>query len=293
MGYIWLLNYLPFGSSIHKRGSKLSINKQRIGLLGIPFDGNSSFAKGPAKAPALVREVLTSGSLNAGTENNMDLGNNEQWIDCDDILISSSDPFVHTIEQRCDELLSQNIRLLTLGGDHSISYPLLRSYAKRFPKLTILHFDAHTDLYDSFKGNRLSNACPFARIMEEGLCDRLLQMGIRTLNEHQRQQAKKFNVEIIEMKDWLPGEVPLLSGPVYISLDIDGIDPAFAPGVSHREPGGFSSREVINIIHKIAGPVVGADIVEFNPNKDIDNMTSQLMAKLVKEIAGKMLIGLG
>ena len=117
-------------------------------------------------------------------------------------------------------------------------------------------------------------------------------MGIRTLNEHQRQQAKKFNVEIIEMKDWLPGEVPLLSGPVYISLDIDGNDPAYAPGVSHREPGGFSSREVINIIHKIAGPVVGADIVEFNPNKDIDNMTSQLMAKLVKEIAGKMIVGL-
>ena len=261
-------------------------------MLGIPFDDNSSFERGPAKAPALVREVLTSGSLNAGTENDIDLRNNQKWIDCDDILIGSNDPFVQTIEQRCDELLGQNIRLLTLGGDHSISYPLLRSYAKRFPKLTILHFDAHTDLYDSFKGNKLSNACPFARIMEENLCDRLVQMGIRTLNEHQRQQAKKFNVEIIEMKDWLPGEVPLLSGPVYISLDIDGIDPAFAPGVSHREPGGFSSREVINIIHKIAGPVVGADIVEFNPNKDIDNMTSQLMAKLVKEIAGKMIVGL-
>jgi len=77
---------------------------------------------------------------------------------------------------------------------------------------------------------------------------------------------------------------------VYLSLDIDGIDPAFAPGVSHREPGGLTTREVINMIHQINTPLVGADVVEFNPNKDIDNMTSQLAAKLVKEIAGKMLL---
>ena len=177
-------------------------NINRVGLLGIPFDDNSSFERGPAKAPAIVRQVLTSGSLNGGTENGLDLRNNEKWIDCDDIIISNNDQFVQTIEQRCDDLLSQNTRLLTLGGDHSISYPIMRAYAKLFPKLTILHIDAHTDLYDSFKGNRLSNACPFARIMEEGLSNRLVQMGIRTLNEHQRQQADKFNVEIVEMKDW-------------------------------------------------------------------------------------------
>lgn len=118
--------------------------------------------------------------------------------------------------QSCDELLNQNTRLLTLGGDHSISYPILRSYAKFYPDLTILHIDAHTDQYDSFKGNRLSNACPFARIMEEGLSNKLVQMDIRTFNEHQRQQAEKFNVEIIEMKDWQPGQVPPLSDPVYL-----------------------------------------------------------------------------
>jgi len=266
--------------------------KKQVGLLGIPFDGNSSFETGPALAPEKIRKVLDKGSLNKGTENGINLKDNPLWLDCGDILIKNDDEFLPAIKQGCDELLKQNIRLLTLGGDHSISYPIITSYAKYFPNLTILHIDAHSDLYDSFNGNRLSNACPFARIMEDKLCQRLVQMGIRTLNEHQYQQAERFKVEIIEMKNWHSGQVPNLSGPVYLSLDIDGLDPAFAPGVSHREPGGFSTREIINIIHRMGGELVGADLVEFNPIKDIDEMTSQLSAKLVKEIAGKMLSSL-
>ncbi|NQZ05704.1 MAG: agmatinase [Algicola sp.] len=261
----------------------------KAALLGIPFDDNSSFERGPAKAPAVIRKVLSSGSLNSGCENGQNLKDNPAWVDCGDILINPQDDFVQTIESACDKLLADGTRLLTLGGDHSISYPLLKSYAKVYPNLTILHIDAHSDLYDSFKGNRLSNACPFARIMEDKLCVRLVQMGIRTLNQHQVEQAQRFGVQMIEMKDWQPGDMPSLEGPIYLSLDIDGIDPAFAPGVSHREPGGFTSREIINIIHQIKGPLVGADIVEFNPLKDIDNMTAQLAAKLVKEVAGKLI----
>lgn len=259
-----------------------------IGLLGIEFDENSSFERGPAKAPLAIRQALNGGSLNGSTENGHELKSNPRWRDCGNVDINNQD-FVPIIEQSVSALLAKDIRLLTLGGDHSITYPLLRAYAKVYPNLNILHIDAHPDLYDSFKGNRLSNACPFARIMEEKLCNRLVQTGIRTLNTHQREQAQQFNVEIIEMKDFAPGCLPRFDGPVYLSLDIDGIDPAFAPGVSHPEPGGLSSREVINIIHQIDGPLVGADIVEFNPLKDINNMTTQLAAKLVKEVAGKML----
>jgi arginase len=94
------------------------------------------------------------------------------------------------------------------------------------------------------------------------------------------------------MRDWPLAQLLVFQHPVYLSLDIDGIDPAFAPGVSHREPGGLTSREVIHLIHQINTPLVGANIVEFNPNKDIYNMTAQLAAKLVKEVAGKMLMGL-
>ena len=265
---------------------------KQVGLLGMPFDHNSSFTPGAAQAPEVIRRILTNGTLNSGTENATELKNNPQWIDCGDVISDQPSQFVEDIQSSCNEFLSNGIGLLSLGGDHSVSYPILRAYARHFDDLNILHIDAHSDLYDSFKGNRLSNACPFARIMEEGLCKRLVQIGIRTLNDHQRDQAAKFGVEMLQMKDWDPMQIPTFQGPVYLSLDLDALDPAFAPGVSHREPGGLTSREVINIIHHLDSPLVGADIVEFNPLKDIDDMTAQLAAKLVKEVAGKMLLSL-
>jgi|TARA_B110000438_G_scaffold179130_1_gene171236 agmatinase len=275
---------------IRYQGKNMTDNQAfKVALLGIPFDDNSSFERGPALAPSKIREVLNNGSLNGSTELGINLRESKLWLDAGNVEITSSDNFIENIEQRCDELLAQNTRLVTLGGDHSISYPILKSYHKYFDKLSILHIDAHSDLYDSFKGNRYSNACPFARVMEDGLCDRLVQVGIRTLNLHQTEQIKKFNVESLEMRNWPLSQPLKFDHPVYLSLDIDGIDPAFAPGVSHREPGGLTTREVINLIHQINMPLVGADIVEYNPNKDIDNMTSQLAAKLVKEVAGKML----
>lgn len=265
-------------------------SKFKVAMLGVPFDGNSSFERGPALAPAAIRTILKHGSLNGSTELGVNLRESERWLDAGDVDIATASNFLGDIEQRCDELLKNNTRILTLGGDHSISYPILKSYRKYYSILSILHIDAHSDLYDSFKGNRYSNACPFARVMEDDLCDRLVQVGIRTLNLHQEQQIAKFEVESFEMRHWPLSQPLVFEHPVYLSLDIDGIDPAFAPGVSHREPGGLSSREVINLIHNINMPLVGADIVEFNPNKDIDEMTSQLAAKLVKEVAGKMLL---
>ncbi|MBA3607652.1 MAG: arginase family protein, partial [Chthoniobacterales bacterium] len=124
---------------------------------------------------------------------------------------------------------------------------------------------------------------------EEGLATRLVQMGVRTLDPHQRAQAARFGVEIIEMKDWRAGLELALAGPVYLSLDLDALDPAFAPGVSHQEPGGFNTREVIDALLTLQANVVGADVVEFNPRRDVGDLTANLAAKLVKEIAGLML----
>ena len=139
-------------------------------------------------------------------------------------------------------------RPIALGGDHAITFPILRAFAKRHPRLSILHFDAHPDLYDEFEGNRFSHACPFARIMEEGLAGRLVQVGIRTANAHQREQVARFGVEMIEMRDFRDGLAPEFDAPVYVSFDLDGLDPAFAPGVSHREPGGLSTRQALDVI---------------------------------------------
>jgi arginase len=167
----------------------------------------------------------------------------------------------------------------------------VKAVAKGYPDLTIFHFDAHPDLYEEFEGNRLSHACPFARIMETGVAKRLVQVGIRTINRHQREQAARYGVEVVEMRA-LPAYERLKSnGPVYISFDMDVLDPAFAPGISHREPGGMSVREAITHLHAIQGEIVGADLVEYNPVRDVSGMTATVGAKILKEILGQMIAG--
>ncbi len=184
-------------------------------------------------------------------------------------------------------MLDKGLRPVCLGGDHSITLPIVRAFGKHIPGLTILHFDAHPDLYDELEGNRLSHACPFARIMEEGAAKRLIQIGIRTMNGHQREQAKKFGVEVIEMRHLPALDRMKVDGPIYISFDMDALDPAFAPGISHREPGGMSVREAIAHMHAITGKIAGADIVEFNPAQDNTQITATVAAKLLKEILGQ------
>ena len=127
--------------------------------------------------------------------------------------------------------------------------------------------------------------------MEAGLAKRLVQVGIRTMNRHQREQAQRFGVDVVEMRA-LPAHDGLkAAGPVYISFDVDVLDPAFAPGVSHREPGGMSVREAIAHLHAIEGEIVGADIVEYNPVQDVAGMTATVAVKILKEILGKMIAG--
>jgi arginase family enzyme len=125
--------------------------------------------------------------------------------------------------------------------------------------------------------------------MEDGRVERLVQVGIRTLNAPQRAQAERFGVEMVEMKAWRPDLVVAAEGPVYISLDLDVLDPAFAPGVSHPEPGGPSTRDVIGLLQRLEGRVVGADLVELNPNRDPTGLTAMVAAKLAKELLALLL----
>lgn len=253
-------------------------------LQGIQFDDKSSFQQGPKLAPPLIREALHSGSSNYFTENLVSI-ENSRIVDKGDFEIDE----YFDIEKITEQHLNSNSKILTLGGDHSITYPIIKAFHKKYPKLDILHIDAHCDLYDSFEGDPYSHACPFARIMENGFAVKLVQVGIRTLNPHQSEQADKFDVEIHQMKNLDLSSIPKFENPLYISLDMDGFDPAFAPGVSHHEPGGLTSRQVIDLIQSIDSEVVGADIVEYNPNRDYQNMTAFLAAKMMKEILGKML----
>ena len=255
-------------------------------LVGIPYDAASSFLRGAADAPPHIRRALESPSSNSWAEPGVDLEN--AIDDAGDIDPGSADVRA-SIEQGIGGVIAGGGRPISLGGDHSITYPILRAIRKAHPKLTILHLDAHADLYHEFEGDRYSHACPFARIMEEKLADRLVQVGVRTLTGHQRDQVKRFGVEVIDMMAWEAGKRPMTSGPIYLSLDLDVLDPAYAPGVSHWEPGGLSTRDVIRIIQSIGGTLVGADVVEYNPVRDPSGVTGMVAAKLVKEIAARML----
>ena len=256
-------------------------------LLGIPFDANSSYLRGAADAPPLIREAFHCESSNSSTESGIEL-DSESVLDAGDLQLLANGEF-QAIESAVGASLDKGQSPICLGGDHSITYPIMRAFGKRFVDLTLVHFDAHPDLYEEFEGNRYSHACPFARIMEEKLAKRLIQVGIRTMNAHQRKQAARFGVEVVEMRE-LPALARLAAhGPVYVSFDIDVLDPGFAPGVSHREPGGMSVREAIAHLHAITGKIVGADIVEYNPKQDVSQMTAMVCAKILKEILGKII----
>jgi len=256
-----------------------------IALIGISFDDHSSFLKGPAKAPPLIIEAIESDSANYFTEDLMDLA------DHSDVCWLGNAPLqdYFDIESIIAEILKGGAIPFSIGGDHSITYPILRAMSASYPSLSILHFDAHGDLYDSLGGNRHSHASPFARIMEEGLAQSLTQVGIRTLNDHQQTQVSKFGVKVIDMRNWSPDIDLNLSGPVYLSFDMDVLDPAFAPGVSHHEPGGFTTREVLRMIQKLDLNIVGLDLVEYNPDRDLNGVTAMTAAKIIKELLAKLL----
>ena len=257
-------------------------------LIGLPYDASSSFRGGAAEAPPRIREALRSPASNTWSEALLDVGAPEALVDAGDLDLPATPEARRLVEDHIRRILEGGGRPISLGGDHSVTYPILRALGPRCPELTLLHFDAHPDIYEEFEGDRFSHACPFARIMEEGLVRRLVQIGIRTMNAHQRAQADRYGVEVIDMRAWTAGVRPVLQGPIYVSIDMDAFDPAFAPGVSHREAGGLSAREVLGVLQTLPAPLVGADVVEFNPSQDPIGITAPLCAKLVKELVSRM-----
>jgi agmatinase len=243
--------------------------------------------RGAAGAPTAIRAALHSSAGNYWTESGVDLGVKGTFEDAGDAQLGS-DAFAD-IEKAVGEAMDRGFRPVCLGGDHSITFPILRAVGKRLEGLTIIHFDAHPDLYDELDGNRMSHACPFVRIMEERLVKKLIQIGIRAATGHQREQAKRFGVEMIEMRQLPALEKMKMAGPIYISFDLDVLDPAFAPGISHREPGGMSVREALAHLSAMSGNIVGADVVELNPVQDVSDLTARVAAKILKELLGKMI----
>lgn len=260
-----------------------------VAILGVPYDEKSSFLQGPAKGPLAIREAWTEEEQSAWTELGINLEEALTMVDLGDMDVSGHFSEVsERIESNVFSVLEKEAVPIILGGDHSISYPIVKAMARKFSPMDILHFDAHPDLYEEFYGDRYSHACPFTRILEEGLVKNLVQVGIRaSIGEHW-EKAAAHHVRMIEMKDFSEKLELVFDNPLYISFDIDALDPAFAPGVSHRVPGGLSSRQAIAVLHALKAEIVGMDMVEVNPDRDASGITASAAAKIVMEISGKI-----
>ncbi|KDO26897.1 hypothetical protein SPRG_07613 [Saprolegnia parasitica CBS 223.65] len=287
-----------------------------VALFGVNLDANSSFLRGAADAPDAIRHAFVSDSGNGSSERGvdvgqlqasalLDLGNVAPAFDVISAVAAAATRANHRLLVLGGAATRANHRLLVLGGDHSITFPVIRGLRAALleageRRLNILHLDAHSDMYADDVlggGNAHSHASPFARILEGGLCTRLVQTA------HLRDQAAKYGVEVHEMQGIAKRGLPALAfdGPLYISVDLDVLDPAFAPGVSHYEPGGLSTREVLSLLQDVkATTIVGADIVELNVARDTGaghasvtgqtspGMTAMVAAKLMKELLARL-----
>lgn len=261
----------------------------KLAVIGVPFDEKSSYLRGAAGGPAAIRAASTGKCYNPCTESGVDLEHDTILVDLGDVDASGDvDKTFARTEQATGRILAKKAVPIVLGGDHSITLHVVRAVSKHYPALDVLHFDAHPDLYSDLYGDRFSHACPMMRIMEEGLAKTLVQVGIRAASNDQRANAAKAGVRMIEMKDLREPLILEFRNPLYVSFDLDALDPAFAPGVSHREAGGLSVRQAIAIIQGLKARIVGFDIVELNATRDPAGITAAVAFKLLKELAGRV-----
>ncbi len=272
-----------FGGSI-KRTDEFD-----FAIFGIPFDEKSCYMKGASKGPQAIRAASTGEAINAWTESGVNLEEEASIVDLGDLDVTGSFWDVFTkAEERVIEILEKGAVPVVLGGDHSLTYPIVKAFSQKHGSLDILHFDAHPDLYDELYGDRYSHACPFARIIEEGYVANLVQVGIRAATGQHRTLAREHGVRMIEMKNIDQAMALNFANPLYISFDLDALDPAFAPGVSHHEAGGLTTRQAIDILHTLKGNIVGLDVVEVNPDRDPVGITAAAAVKIIMEVIGKI-----
>jgi arginase len=260
-----------------------------VALLGFPTDVNAAYLRGTAKAPPLIRQELYSQPGNMFSESVLDLKASSDLRDEGDLPMLEDERDLQAIEYAVAEQLKQGRKVQSLGGDQSIVYPILRAFARFFSDISVVHFDARPDLYPSFEGNRFSDASSLARVLETIPVRQLVQIGIRTTSHKQLELVERYGVSVFYAWNIDRARSALPEGPVYVTLDVNVLDPAFAPGVSYRDPGGLSVREALGLIKAIPGDVVGADVVEYNPDQDVDGLTASVAAKFTRALIERML----
>jgi len=270
-----------------------------VAIAGIPFDSGTSFRAGARLGPRAIRAAsLILWGYNAVLA--VKPLEHLTVVDYGDLEVIPVDirANMDAIVNQVAHILSQNATLIALGGDHSVSLPLLRAHSARFGPLAVVHFDSHPDTWqEEFKDQPYSHGTPFIRAIEEGLIDTsaYLQVGLRgpTSSSHDLQDSRQLGAitlpigQVFEMG--IPAVVDTIqktigARPVYISLDIDAVDPAFAPGTGTPEVGGLSSFQMLQLVRGLRGlNLVGFDLVEVSPPYDHSEITAILAANLVFE----------
>jgi agmatinase len=274
-----------------------------VALLGLPYDGGVSYRPGARFGPRAVRE---QSSLIRPWNPVLKVHPFEKLrvADCGDVdVVPISIERTHAaIEAKIDTVIAAGARPLCVGGDHSVTLPVIRALARRHGPLAVVHFDAHPDTWDQYFGSKLFHGTPFRRAIEEGAIDprRMIQVGIRgplygseDFAFHDEHGLEVLRIEPIKEQGlaWATGRLARLRGmPLYLSFDIDAVDPAYAPATGTPEVGGLSSWEALTLVRSLVGTtLVGADIVEVSPPYDgPGQITSLLAANLAFEILSVM-----
>lgn len=270
-----------------------------VAIVGVPFDSGTSHRSGTRFGPRKIREMSL---LLWGYNNRLAVAPFQaleivDYGDVDVIPVDIEDTYAN-IEREVGAILDAGVTVITLGGDHSIALPLLRTHVRKHGRLAVVHFDSHPDTWASEFGNRpYSHGTPFRRAIEENLIDTgaYIQVGIRgpTSNFHDLQDARDLGARVITIDEALSSGVPAIvqeihekaaGKPVYVSLDIDSVDPAFAPGTGTPEVGGFTAHQMLQLVRGLNGlNLVGFDLVEVSPPYDHGDITAILASNLVFE----------
>ena len=274
-----------------------------VAVLGIPFDGGVSYRPGARFGPRAVRD---QSSLIRPWNPVLKVHPFEQLrvADCGDVdVVPVSIEATHAaVFRRIAEVVDAGATPLCVGGDHSVTLPILRALAKRHGPLGLVHFDAHPDTWDEYFGSKLYHGTPFRRGVEEGLIDprRMIQVGIRgpLYGPEDFAFQDRHEIDVIRIEEvkthgvaWVAGRLARLQGgPLYCSFDIDAVDPAYAPATGVPEVGGLTSYEALSLVRALAEfPLVGSDIVEVSPPYDgPGQITALLAANLLFEMVSVM-----
>ena len=266
-----------------------SYNEARFVYYGYPFDGTACFRKGSSEAPDAIRK----NSYNFETYL-LELG-----IDLSDVLANDWGNLEITKDQDKNEKLLEDLVLkivnegkfpIGLGGEHSLTPAAVKAAHTKYPNLAVVILDAHLDFRNEYEGNTKSHATVTRRVSEIVGIDNVRSIGIRSVSQSELTEARSVGLKFVEsgwteLREYLADVIDDLEGPVYLSLDMDAIDPAFAPGVGTPEPFGMTPYEVIQTINFFADRIIGFDCVEVCPPHDNGN-TSALAARLTRHLVG-------